>query len=172
MASRSGARAERANEAVSLADFDADNDIPIGLDGFDGPVNVEQPLVGRLANLLGEHAGQGDVEEGVNPGPLLLNDVTTQAGERAGAGGPGVNGGRDTARQAGLVGNNTVMGDAPVHVGMEVNETGRHVAPGRIKRLSRLAGQVGANRRDPPILHQHVGRSREVLAGIEYGSHR
>ena len=109
------------------------------------------------------------MEEGVNPGPLLLNDVTTQAGERAGAGGPGVNGGRDTARQAGLVGNNTVMGDAPVHVGMEVNETGRHVAPGRIKRLSRLAGQVGANRRDPPILHQHVGRSREVLAGIEYG---
>ena len=99
---------------------------------------------------------------------LLLDDVATQAGERAGAGGPGVNGGRDAARQARLVGHNAVVGDAPVHVGMEINETGRHVAPGRVECLSRLAGQVGANRREPPILHQHVGRSREVLAGIEY----
>ena len=98
MASRSGARTERADEAVGLADFHADDDIPIGLDGLDGPVNVEQPLVGGLANLLREHAGQGDVKEGVDPGALLLDDIAPQAGKRAGAGGPGVHGGRDTAR--------------------------------------------------------------------------
>ena len=110
------------------------------------------------------------MEEGVDTGALLLDDIAPQSGEGAGAGRPGVHGGRDAARQACLVGDNAVVGNTPVHVGVEVNETGRDVAPGGVERLSRLAGQIGANRRDLPILHQHVGRSREVLAGIEYGS--
>ena len=63
----------------------ADYAIAILTTNADGLAHIGVPKVFELADVVGDHAGQGDIQQGVQPGIRPFDDISPECVKRGGA---------------------------------------------------------------------------------------
>lgn len=131
-----------AGDVFGETDLDAEDDVAIRFDGFDGELGIGEAEVDQLApGVVGGEGGladDGDIEKGHDARVDDVDDVLAQAGKCVRAGGTGVDDCGDAFGDAVGIGGNAEGGDAIVDVNVDVDEAGGYEFASRVDDLAGL----------------------------------
>ena len=107
--------------------------------------------------------------------PRRIDDALLHVLEVAPSRPAGIDERRHAGAEAEPVGNHRVVRGAelhadrgPVDVGVQIDETGRHVHPGDVHRLERARGRnVSCHGGDLSVLDRHVPHRAQLVAGVD-----
>ena len=118
--------------------LDADNAVTILSTDANGLAYVGVSQVFELADVVGDHAGQGDIQQGEQPGVRPFDDISPERGERGGARRTGVDGSRYSVGDIGDIRIDAVVRNAPEVVDVEVDQPRSDDQSLRVEDLSSL----------------------------------
>jgi hypothetical protein len=131
---------------------------------------IDEAQIGTLTHHHrlgeGEDAGKGDVEIGQDAHRRRLDHMLAKAVEIAGARTAGIDEGGDAAAARQQFGLDAERGAAPIDMGVQVDQAGRHDLAGDVARV--LGRQALADRRHLAARESHVGHSVDILRRIDH----
>src|SRR5690606_33018703 len=150
------------------ADLDAEDDVPVALDGPDRLVDIGELEVHQFVPYLTDHPGDRDVQHRTDAGRLYVDDVLAEPREGLGTGGARVHHRRGAAGHMVPVRLDPVVRDTLVDVDVRIDEAGSHDATGRIDDGARATvTQVGGDRGDLPVENADVVTPVEPLTRVD-----
>ena len=128
------------------------------------------PQVFELADVVGDHAGQRDIQQGEQPGVRPFDDISPECGKGGGARRTGVYGSRYAVCDIGDVWVDAIMRHAPEVVNVEIDQPRRDDETRRVKGLSRVVFRdTRRNRCDRPVDECNVGSAVDPLRRVDDG---
>ena len=160
-----------AGDILGESGLDADNAVAILSTDANGLAYVGMSQVFELADVVGNHACQGDIQQGEQPGVRPFDDISSERGESGRARRSCVDGSRHTVRYIGDVRVDSVVRNTPEVVDVEVDQTRSDDQSLRVEDLSSLVfGYARCNGCDHTVEESNVGRAVDSLRRIDDGS--
>ena len=159
-----------AGDILGESGLDADDAVAILLTDANGLAYVGMLQVLELADVVGDHACEGDIQQGEQPGVRPFDDISPERGERGGARRTGVDGSRYSVGDIGGIRIDAVVRHAPEVVDVKVDQTRSDDQSRRVEDLSSLVfGQTRRNGCDHSVEECNVGEAVDSLSWIDDG---
>ena len=150
--------------------LDADDAVAILTADADSLAYVGMSQVFKFADVVGDHACEGDIQQGEQPGVRPFDDISTECCEGGGARRSCVDGSRYSFGDIGDIRIDAVVRNAPEVVDVEVDQTRSDDQSRRVEDLiSFVFGHTRRNGCDRTVEESNVGEAVNPLRRVDDG---